>query len=166
MVDDIVRGKGYLTLGSRMKRIGELLQAEVQLLMNEQNIPVQSSQYPLLAALDENGPLAVGDLAEALGVSQPGVTRSVSQLAGQGIVRVKQGRKDQRMKIVSLSGRGRAVVQHGKEEIWPQIETCLAQILSGRKGPLLEQLDALEDALARHPFSTGALNAGSENGDG
>lgn len=152
MVEDIVRRKGYLTLGSRMRRIGERLQAEVQQLMDERNVPIQSSQYPLLGALDENGPLAIGDLAEALGVSQPGVTRNAGLLAKQGIVTISRGRKDQRTRIVALTDAGRAVVRDGHERVWPQVQSCLAEILAGQAGSLLDQLDILEDELRAMSF--------------
>src|SRR3979411_1546422 len=79
-----VRSLGFLCLGSRLKRIGEQLQADTQRLLDGLDVPVQSSQYPLLAALDRLGPLAVGELSPSLGTTQPGVTRSVSHLADLG----------------------------------------------------------------------------------
>lgn len=147
MVEDIVRSKGYLTLGSRMRRIGERLQGEVQQVMDARQMPIQASHYPLLGALDENGPLTIGELAEALGVSQPGVTRNVGQLAKQGIVAIRRGSKDQRTRIVALTEAGRAVVREGRDVVWPQMKSCLAGILAGRTGNLLDQLDILEDEL-------------------
>ncbi|MCP5366528.1 MAG: MarR family transcriptional regulator [Hyphomicrobiales bacterium] len=149
MVQDIVRGKGYLTLGSRLRRIGERLQAETQQLMEAHDVPVQAHQYPLLCALDDGGPLSIGDLTEALGVSQPGVTRNVGLLARRGMVTVRRGATDQRVTEVALSPAGRAVVDHGRTVVWPQVEACVAAILDGHSGPLLDQLDHLEDALDR-----------------
>jgi DNA-binding MarR family transcriptional regulator len=166
MVDDFVRGKGHLTLGSRMKRIGERLQSETQQLMIAQSIPIPASQYPLLASLDEYGPLAIGDLADALGVSQPGITRSVGQLVRQRLVSIRRGKKDQRTKLVALTELGRGLVQNGRRDIWPQIEHCLADILSGRTGTLLEQLDILEDALNESSFSQRISKANSDSDNG
>ncbi len=147
MTNDIVRKKGYLTLGSRLKRIGERLQADVQHLLNQRDIPIQSGQYPLLVTLEEVGPLAVGDLAIALGVSQPGITRSVGQLARQNLVTIQRGKEDQRTKTVALTKQGQTIVTDGRNHIWPHIETSLGEILSGQSGTLIEQLNMLEDAL-------------------
>lgn len=154
MVDDLVRQKGYLTLGSRLKRIGESLQAEVQQLMQQRDVPIQANQYPLLTALDENGSLTIGELAEALGVSQPGITRSVGLLVELGCVSLKQGRTDHRKKIVTLTLRGRRIVDDGRRHIWPHIERRLARILDGQSGPLLEQLDVLEDSIGGKLFKS------------
>lgn len=147
MVEDFVRRKGYLTLGTRLKRIGDRLQADVQQLFDAEGIPVQTAQCPLLAALDSLGPLTVGDLAEALGVSQPGITRTVGQLAKQGVVRVVRGQQDQRTKVVTLTEQGRILVERGERDVWPLIDACLADICDNNQAPLLDQLDNLEYAL-------------------
>ncbi|TIU44734.1 MAG: MarR family transcriptional regulator, partial [Mesorhizobium sp.] len=73
---------------------------------------------PLLAALDRLGPLPVGELAQSLGVAQPGVTRSVALLAELGLVEVNPADDDQRRRIVSLTGNGRRLVDRAKREIW------------------------------------------------
>lgn len=148
MVEDFVRHKGYLTLGTRLKRIGDSLQADVQQLIDAEGIAVQTGQYPLLAALDELGPMTVGDLSAALGVSQPGVTRSVGQLVKQGVVIVARGEKDQRTKVVTLAPAGQAVVDRGKRDLWLVIDGSLADICGKDATPLLDELDRLEAALA------------------
>ena len=152
MINDLVRKKGYLSLGSRLRRIGERLQAETLSVIAARGIPLQGNHYPLLAALEENGPLTIGDLAMALGISQPGVTRIVGQLVRLGVVRTRAGKQDQRQKVVSLTPKGQALVEEGRKDIWPLIQHCVASILDGQNGPLLEQLDHLEDALKARPF--------------
>lgn len=152
MVEDIVRSKGYLTLGSRMRRIGERLQAETQQVMAWNNVPIQANQYPLLAALDENGPLSVNELAEALGVSQPGITRNIGQLEKQDIVIVLPGETDRRTRVVSLTELGRAIVRQGRAEIWPLLEACITNIMADASGTLLQQLDHLEQGLEEASF--------------
>lgn len=149
---DVVRRRGYVALGSRMIRIGEQLRAETQKLMNVEGVPIQAHQYPLMAALAENGPLAIGDLAAVLGVSQPGVTRSVVQLSEQGFVTQKGVPRDKRVKIVDLTSDGRAIVEEGMKLIWPRIEKRLSKVMEQQRGDLLSQLDHLENAMAAGPL--------------
>lgn len=54
-MEDVLRSLGFLCLGSRLKRIGEQLQADTQRVLDRLDVRVQSSQYPLLAALDRLG---------------------------------------------------------------------------------------------------------------
>ncbi|MES0212766.1 MarR family transcriptional regulator [Mesorhizobium sp. M0028] len=151
-MEDVIRSLGFLCLGSRMKRIGEQLQAEAQRLLDRLDVPVQASQYPLLAALDRLGPLPVGELAQSLGIAQPGVTRSVSLLAELGLLEVSPSIDDQRRRIVSLTRDGRRLVDVAKREVWSRIENAVADLCADLSGPLLDQLAAIEDGLAAAPL--------------
>ena len=151
-MEDVLRSLGFLCLGSRLKRIGEQLQADTQRLLDCLDVPVQSSQYPLLAALDRLGPLPVGELAQSLGITQPGVTRSVSLLADLGLVEVTQSDGDQRRRMVSLTRSGQSLVDVAKRDVWPRIESAVADLCRDLSGPLLHQLAAIEDGLAVAPL--------------
>lgn len=152
-MEDVIRNLGFLCLGSRLKRVGERLQADTQQIMDEVGVGIASGQYPLLAALDRLGPLSVGDLAEALGVSQPGVTRSLSQLALLDLVQIQSIPGDQRRKAASLSTKGERLIAQAKAEVWPRIENAVIDLCGGLGGPLLAQLAAIEDGLAERPLS-------------
>lgn len=147
-MEDVIRSFGYLSLGSRLKRLGEQLQADAQRVLDRLDVHIQSSQYPLLAALDRLGPLPVGELALSLGIAQPGVTRSVALLGELGLVEVSPSDDDQRRRIVSLSRNGRRLVDAAKRDVWPQIENAVAQLCANLSGPLLSQLATIEDRLA------------------
>lgn len=147
MAEDIVRALGYLMLGTRFKRIGERLQADATKIAGTHGAGVQSGQYPFILALDRFGPLTIGELAESVGITQPGATRAVAQLAKIGMVRTRPGRDDQRQRIVSLTAKGQQQVDFGKREIWHLVEGAVADLCDPLKGPLLDQLAALEDGL-------------------
>lgn len=158
-VEDIVRQFGYLCLGSRLKRIGERLQADVVRLGEQNGMATQPGQFPLLAALDLRGPLTIGDLVEATGVSQPGVTRNVARLIEAGLVQSERLHDDQRHKTVTLTRSGRDLIERSKRDVWPRVEAAVAEICDGLSGPLLDQLSALEDALIDRPLDARARRA-------
>lgn len=149
MVGDLVRDFGFLTLGSRMKRIAERLQADSQKILESYELSLPVAHYPYLAALDREGPLTIGELAVAVGVSQPGVTRSVGQLAKQGLVKVRSEKADQRRRVVVLADEGRRVLDLSKREIWPRIEAGVADLCAELDGPLLGQLAEIEQGLGQ-----------------
>src|SRR5690349_10409543 len=115
MTEDVVKALGYLCLGSRFRRIGERLQASTQEIIARSGVNIQASQYPFVAALDRLGPLTVGDLALAVGISQPGATRTVSQLQELGYVVQRPSPQDQRRKLVSLTPEGQELVDYSKQ---------------------------------------------------
>jgi len=69
VIGDFVRDGGYLTLGSRLKRLGERLQVEVQELARAEGVDLPAGRFPTMGALDAAGSLTVGELADGLGIS-------------------------------------------------------------------------------------------------
>ncbi len=152
MSTDVISDNGLLFLGSRMKRLGERMQADVTRVIERAGLPVLPSHYPLLATLDRQGPLTVGEMTQALGVSQPAVTRNLTRLVELGLVETRRIHRDQRQKTISLTDEGRDVIARSKREVWPQVEAAVAAICADLSGPLLGQLDAIERALAVAPL--------------
>jgi DNA-binding MarR family transcriptional regulator len=152
VVRDIVGELGYLTLGSRLKRLGERLQAQTQVLLAEADVSLPASHCPLLAALDRLGPLSVGELAQAVGISQPGVSRMLENLQSDGFVTSQRLKGDRRLRPIVLTKAGRQLIARSKELAWPRVEAAVADACAGATGPLLSQLAALEEALAAAPL--------------
>jgi DNA-binding MarR family transcriptional regulator len=152
MVEDIVREFGFLCLGSRFRRIGERLQADTQQIIEAFGVSIAAGQYPFLAAIDRSGPLTIGELAEAVGITQPGATRTLAQLLELGLVEAKPSDEDQRRKLVSLTPAGRDLVAFSKQVVWPNIESAVRDLCGDLSGPLLDQLAAIEDGLAAAPL--------------
>ncbi len=152
MIEDVVKELGHLSLGTRLKRIGETLQAQTQSLLAVHGFEQPAAHFPLLAALDRLGPLSVGDLSQAVGVSQPVVTRSLRGLTDDGLVQSQTNPEDRRVRRVGLSRKGRGLVQRAQRQAWPAIEAAVVQACAGQKGDLLSQLAALEEALENKPL--------------
>ncbi len=160
MTEDIIRQLGHLTLGSRLKRLGERLQGEVQRLALAEGLDVPTAFFPVLTALSRNGALTVGELAEALGVAQPGVTRSLAQMQKMGLVKSARGKADQRQRRVSLTAKGEALVDATYADIWPRVRQAVDELCAGLDGPLLSQLEQMEKELARLPLDRRAAKPG------
>ena len=151
MPRDVTREFGYLTLGSRLKRMGERFQAETARFMLRAGIDIPPSASPLLVTLRE-GPMTIGELAAALGVSQPGVTRSVRQLEAAGLVEAAPAGSDQRRRPVMLTEKAAGIVDRAQAELWPHVEAAVREMCGAVEGSFLQQLDAIEDALDRMPI--------------
>lgn len=152
MTVDIVRDLGYLTLGTRLKRLGERLQAQTQVLLAEADIALPASHCPVLAALDRLGPLSVGELAQAVGISQPGISRMLETLQAEGLVVSRRPAGDRRLRAIELTKSGHELIARSKRLAWPRVESAVADACAGATGSLLEQLSALEEALAATPL--------------
>ncbi|TXH82717.1 MAG: MarR family transcriptional regulator [Rhizobium sp.] len=152
MVEDVVRSLGFLCLGSRFRRIGERLQSDTQQIIEALGVSLQASHYPFLAAIDRAGPLTIGDLAQAVGITQPGATRTISQLLELGYVDMQASAEDQRRRLISLTPKGQEFIEHSKQSVWPCIEAAVRELCGDLSGPILEQLAAIEAGLADAPL--------------
>ncbi len=148
MTRDVVQHLGYLFLGSRFKRLGERLQADVLRLLEAAHLPIQPSHYPLLLVLAQHGPMCVSDIVSALGVSQPGVTRTLSRLAELNLVSLERQAQDQRHKMACLTDAGRDLIARSRLDIWPYIEAAVTDMAAPLRGSLLSQLGRLEQDLS------------------
>lgn len=158
---DAVKTLGHLALGTRLKRLGERLQSQAQEVLAADGIDVQASQLPVLATLARFGPLTVGELTEALGVSQPAVTRLAGKLQADGWVHARQDAGDLRVRRIGLTRAGQALVSRAQRTTWPLIEAAVAEACAGGSGSLLSRLAGLEDALASTPLAARIAKAGA-----
>src|SRR5712675_1565832 len=140
MIEDVVKELGYLTLGTRLKRLGERLQAQTQVLLDYEGVDLPASHFPLLAALDRLEAMNVGELTEAVGISQPGVTRMLDKLEAEGLVRSTQLADDRRVRTIALTKAGRQLISRSQRTAWPTIEAAVADACAGSAEPLLAAL--------------------------
>lgn len=150
---DVLAAHGGLFLGSRLKRLAERLQGDVALIIAESDLPIQPGQFPLLAVLDHSGPMTIGQLVDAVGISQPAITRMLPRLAALDLVTIARIGRDQRHKTVSLTPQGEAAMAKAKRDVWPRVESAVAALCDGMTGPLLDQVAAIETALGEAPLS-------------
>lgn len=156
-MSDVLRSMGAVFLGSRLKRLGERMQAGAARVITRAGLTVQPAHMPLLVALDA-GPQTIGQLVQAVGISQPGVTRGVGQLVEMGLARSETG-DDQRHRTISLTDAGAATLVRAKLLVWPQTGAAVGKLLAGRADGLLEIIAELEDALAATPLEHLATEA-------
>ncbi|GGE79717.1 bifunctional helix-turn-helix transcriptional regulator/GNAT family N-acetyltransferase [Massilia psychrophila] len=154
---DILRDYGAVFLGSRLKRLGDRMQAGAAKVITDAGLPVQPSHMPLLAALDKQ-PMSIGQLAQAVGVSQPGVTRAVGQLVELGLVLSKTG-GDQRLRTISLTPAGEAAMARARLKVFPQVGAAVGTLLHDRLDSFMAQLAELETALDATPIDVVAAQS-------
>ncbi len=105
---------------------------------------VSLPQYRTLVILAGRGPQPVIDLADALGVAPPTVTRMCDRLVAKGLVRRRTGRHDRRVVLVSLTPAGRQLVA----EVTRRRQAEIARLLDGVTAEEQNQMVVLFNRLA------------------
>jgi DNA-binding MarR family transcriptional regulator/GNAT superfamily N-acetyltransferase len=153
MSGDIIRERPHLFLGSRLKRLAEQMQGDVVLVAQHAGIAIQPGQYPLLATLDEYGSKSIGELARAMRMSQPAITKSANRLAAAGLVAFERNDADKRQRTVSLTSAGRIAMDQSRRTVWSLVEAAVKQVTDDLSGPLLDQIAIIEERLATRSLS-------------
>jgi DNA-binding MarR family transcriptional regulator/GNAT superfamily N-acetyltransferase len=156
---DVLRELGPAFLGSRLKRLSERLQSGAARIAADAGLHAQPSHMPILAAL-EAAPLTIGQLVQAIGISQPGVTRSVGQLVKLGLVQSRHG-ADQRQRTISLTAQGERVLARAKRDVWPKAEAGVRALLGEELDRFMKAVAKMEAALAVAPLDAWSDRAGS-----
>ncbi len=159
MPSDVLAAFGTLFLGSRIKRLADRMQADAVIAIESLGLPVQPSHVPLLAALDRDGTLTVSEAVEALGISQPAVTRIAGFLTDLGLVEVSRPASDGRQKCLALTVTGEALVARIKTGLWPPVRAAADALCDGLSGTLLEQIAGLEKRLEERPLAARIADA-------
>lgn len=160
MPTDLLRDLGPAYLGSRLKRLGERMQAGAARVTMDAGLPMQPSHMSLLAALDGQE-MSVGELVQTVGTSQPGVTRGIRQLIKLGLVQSRPC-TDQRKRAVSLTPAGVAAFARAQVHVVPKLEDALRELMEDRIDAFMQQITRLETALAETPLDLVAARARRE----
>lgn len=81
---------------------------------------VTEQQWRVLRALCETQEAEAGALAEAICLKMPSLSRILSDLSGEGLINRRNGTEDRRLRLVSITAKGRALVtkmaRHSEKE--------------------------------------------------
>ena len=153
MSQDILAQVGYLGLASRLKRLADRLQAEAVSVFDNRAYPIQTTHFPLIAALEANGPLSVSAAVEATGVSQPAITRIHNALQKMGLTDTRPIEGDNRQKEIFLTPAGEALVSEMRASFWPAVQEAAEQLCLYPDHDLLVEISLVESRLAEQPLS-------------
>lgn len=151
LASDVVARLGYLMLGTRLKRLAEQLQAGVAEVLAESGSPLQPGQLPLLVAIDEGRGLTVAGLVQALGASQPAVSRTLGALQRAGLVALEADAGDARIRRPVLTANARQRLDEIRGLLFPQVAAAAAQMCESVG--LLDALAAVETRNRALPFA-------------
>lgn len=101
------------------------------------------SFYRTLGLLVDGGPQRVGSLAQAVHVSQPGMTKIVNALGEGGLVERAADPQDQRATLVSITEVGRAALRTRTEQIVENLMPDFAPLGEAERRTLQDAVDIL-----------------------
>ena len=149
---DYVRQKGTAAFGTRLRRLIDRLDRQVQAIYRAQDSSFQPRWFAVVTALREKETLSVGELAALLGITHAAVSQLRRELIAADILRGSSDPKDARRQLLSLSPNGKRVVAK-LQPLWQAIAAATEALCAEAAPGLLSEIDALETALEREPLA-------------
>lgn len=97
---------------------------------------VTEQQWRALRALDELGELTAAGLAQECAILAPSMTRIIRYLSAEGLVIVRRSKEDQRRLNLTISARGKRLVDRAA----PEIEAAYSEIREQMQADHLQTL--------------------------
>jgi DNA-binding MarR family transcriptional regulator/predicted GNAT family N-acyltransferase len=142
----IIEKLGVLALGSRLKRLSDVLMQDVEKVYKHFNLEFEPKWFPVFYLLSENGPLSIMAVSEELEVSHPGVIQIIKELEKQGLVFSEKDAQDNRKRLVSLTEKGHNLVPQ-LEPVWQAFINTNLKNLQLQKHNLLYAIEEMEELL-------------------
>jgi DNA-binding MarR family transcriptional regulator len=138
---------GPAAIGGRLRRLSERIDRDAGKLYAELGVRFEQRWFGVFSLLDLHGPLPVGELAAALGVSHVSVSQVRQALADAGLITWERDARDGRSRVLRLTGEG-ADLAAQLAPVWRALAAAAVE-LNAEADDALAGLERLETALDR-----------------
>lgn len=102
------------------------------------------SQISALAAVEHNGPLTLGALADHEGVSAPSITKVLSILEEDGLIERRPDPSDRRVTFVTTTPKGAELVAESRRRKTAWLSSRISELSPEQRRRLDDALDVLD----------------------
>lgn len=152
---DLLRELHHLGLTARIKRLSDSLSASIRQLYQAQGVDLEPSWHLVFVLLKERETATMTEIAAALHLSQPAVTKMIKRMASRGYIDVVDDERDGRKKRLQLSHKARRELPRF-EQIWDAGRRAIEEMLETNQG-FLEALERFEEEVRSKSFRDRAL---------
>lgn len=152
MEKDILEKNPYLLLGSRLKRLSDRFLTDATKIHHFCGFELFPSQCVMLAQIHDTGEISVVQLAQILRLSQPAITRNLNGMRDLGLIKSRNVKVDNRVKMISLTPYGVQLLGQLRDKIWGDVDIIVREILGISAPNFAEQITNIEKELDKQNF--------------
>jgi DNA-binding MarR family transcriptional regulator len=114
---DLIAAYGSAGVGARLRRLSERIDREARSVYKHVGIDFEQRWVGVLILLIERKAMTVGELAQALGITQPSVSQTLRSLQTAKLVAAQMDPHDPRRRIQRLTKAGSAFIEKARP-VW------------------------------------------------
>jgi len=155
-MQDKLQQYGELGLGSRLKRLSDLLMKETQLVYNACQIDFDPYLFPIFRVIIDQQTTTTTEIQEALQYTQPAITQALKKLMDKKLVSYRSDKTDKRKKLFRLTKKGDELHQK-MIPVWKVIDEQVKWLTEGSTTSLTRHITHLEHQLKEKSLSQRTL---------
>jgi DNA-binding MarR family transcriptional regulator len=144
---DYSRRSAGAAIGARLRRLSEQMDGDTGRIYATLGVRFEQRWFGVLNQLAVNGPMSVGELAAALGITHVSVSQTRRSLEAAGLIAATADTKDARRKLLTPTDAAQALIAQ-LAPLWKAFEAAALE-LDAEAGGAVAMLDRLDDALGR-----------------
>jgi len=144
-------GRAVFDVGPTAAHLRITVTRLARLLRRQGDTGLSPSQLSALTAIERQGPLTLGALADYERVAPPSITKVVAKLEDRGLVARRADDADRRVVHVSTTDAGRALLGEVRQrkDVW--LAARLADLDDDQRDRLVAALDVLDELTGQDP---------------
>ena len=150
---NIIDKLGYLSSGSRLRRIYEKLQIDGDKVYREAGINFKASWFPVYYTLAQStGPQTVMGITSQISFSHITVKNIVKELEKEALVEIAPNPGDKRSKLIQLSTTGQKLLKQ-LVPLWRKFAQSLEQLMTDGHPDIQNILQRVDRAVTKVPLN-------------
>ncbi len=148
---DYLQRLGLMGLNARLKRLSDDLTTDMNALYKSQGHDLESSVFPLLMLLYQEGEMCLRKAQGYLGSSHAHISQKAKALQEKKLITLKTDPADKRSKIMALSPAGQDMIAKASP-LWRAMNEALADLFTNLDQRLLLALESAEERVNARTF--------------
>ncbi|WP_413701036.1 GNAT family N-acetyltransferase [Psychromonas sp. KJ10-10] len=153
---DYMKTLASLSLGSRLKRLSDVLVSEVAIVYEQMGLTLNPNYFLLLNLINKMGPMGITQAAEYLAVSHPAVSKIANKMIHEGYLSKQPHPTDKRASQLSLTQQSLDLMRQASP-VWQTLKKHLDYLESLQQTPLLDAIEQFENNLRQFNLSENVL---------
>ncbi|MDJ0590312.1 MAG: GNAT family N-acetyltransferase [Pleurocapsa sp. MO_226.B13] len=142
---------GKLALGSRLRRLSEMLTEDAAKVYDLYEVPLDPKWFPVFYVLSHKEEASITEIAQIIGHSHPSVSQIIKEMKQKGLVITDKSTKDARVNIAKLSNAGRQLISKIEKQ-YLDVTQAVENLLLQTQHDLWNVIEEMEFLLAEKNF--------------
>ncbi|SFC78693.1 MarR family winged helix-turn-helix transcriptional regulator [Spirosoma endophyticum] len=148
---DFMADMAELALASRLRRLSDTYWQGVTAIYRQSGLDFDVRWATIFVLIARQGPVAVMEIAERLGITHPAVIQVINELEKRGLIVSAKSEQDGRKRLLTLSETGQAMLPQ-LQPLWDAFIAVNQDMIARQQHNLLISLQEMEAQLAEKTF--------------